>query len=279
MPYGAELMSTDSELLTSHEPYFLSNVSLENANIFCGDERKALYNEAYLHVFGGVANAAFNAVVMTRATDTTPFATTFCEAVRRVAADCRVMHIKAGVHSDTHAETTGHLALEGDAPIGCGYIKLRAAISQMIGKDPDKIVGEAERLRPELFSDPADTSFAHTVVATHRELAADTAFFGEGSRAVAAAAIEAGAPSMLVDGDHVAHEGIINLRPGTAIDSNQAAAADRSVYVHGAWVGGELVAQLPALQPLGGKQWEIAELIDTIGTMWALGVDTIAVRR
>jgi hypothetical protein len=195
------------------------------------------------------------------------------------AHECAELNIHDGVHSDTHAETGDDIATDGDSPIGCGYIKLRQTISQLIAEDPDKIVAEAERLRPELFTDPSDTDYAHDIVSVHESLAQDAGFFAGGSRKVAAAAASEGAPFMLVDGDHVAHVGILNLRPNSTIDSNAAHENSLSAYEHDAWVGPELIPQLSFTKHFAARQWEIAELLDTIGTMWALGAYDIAVRR
>jgi hypothetical protein len=271
-------MSGESELLTSREPFFKNDVSLQYTPMFCGDERTALYDGSYLHVFGGVANPAYTSVVLARATRHSS-SVNFTEAVAEAAAESNAASIAAGIHSDTHSETGQHIATEGDSPIGCGYIKLRQPISAVIAEDPNKVVAEAETLCPELFTDPSDTNFAHEIVRAHKSLATDENFFTGNSRQVAAAAINKGAPTMLVDGNHIAVEGIINKKTHSTIDSNAASKSGASVYVHDSWANQELAAALPELQPYTRQQLEIAELIDTIGTMWALGVKTIAIRR
>lgn len=267
-----------NEIVRSREQFF-KPASLADSSIFCGDERRALINYVYLHVFGGVTNAAYNREILARVTGQDDLAQTFQAATADMAAEFQQLSIKAGVHSDTHSEKTSAIALDGDDPLGCGYIKLRQIISRQIAADPAKIVAEAERLRPELFKDPADTAFAHDVVKGHGLLAQNEAFFADGSRPVAKAAITEGVPTMLVDGDHVAEAGIINLRADTTIDSNEAYENNLPAYVHDAWVGEAVAPRLSKTKQYGQQQWQIAELIDTIGVMWALGVTEIAIRR
>ncbi|HET8709233.1 MAG TPA: hypothetical protein VFL85_03035, partial [Candidatus Saccharimonadales bacterium] len=231
----------------------------------------------YIHVFGGVANTAYNAEILSRATEEGVRHSTFEHAIAAAAKGCKNAGVAAGVHSDTHSETAHEIDLASSEPIGCGYIKLRRDISREIADNAVAIIAAAESSRPELFTDPDDTSFAHAVVQAHVSLAANDEYFGE-SRAVAGAAIAEGAPTMLVDGDHVATQGIINLASDTTIDSGTAFEAGKSIYVHDAWASEQLAKNYGNARNFSAKSWQIADLIDAIGTMRALGVTTIAVR-
>lgn len=272
---GVEFMPQTNELLESREQFFRENISLSTHKVFCGDERLALLDAVYIHVFGAVANPAYNVEVLARTRDDIELATDFAEAVTDAATTLNVDGQSLGVHSDTHSEKGNHIDPNGDDPLGCGYIKLRRAISTLIASDPDKIVAKAEQLRPELFTDPSDTHFGHEVVRSHASLAADDTFFGKSSRAVARGAMENGSPDMLVDGSHVSHAGIINLIPHSTFDSNEAFKNGVSTYVEDSWASHELLAQMPKAKKFDSRQREIAELIDTIGTMWALDVEDI----
>ncbi len=273
------LTSLTQELTVNHEQYFRSNVLLNMYPIFCGDERPTEFPGLYIHVFGGVANPAFNNEVIAR-TKGIVTGDTFKTAVGASAHTLIDKGIEAGVHSDNHAETGNTMSTEGDNPIGCGYIKLRQPISHIIAADPDKIIAKAEQLDPGLFTDPSDSHFAHQVVAAHAQLAADADFFASSSRQVAAGAIEAGAPAMLVLGDHGAKAGIISKIPETTIDSNAANEDNEAIFVHDSWAALDMLDMMPnAEQSSSRREREIADLIDAIGTMWALGVEEITVRR
>lgn len=269
----------EQEILASHEQFFVKNVGIKTHKIFCGDERKPLFEGVFIHVFGGLANTAFNAEALSRATGKGRRLASFKNAVSSCAKAFKSRDVPAGLHSDTHSETGPAINLASTDEIGCGYIKLRRTISQKIAENPDKIVAEAQRLRPELFTDPSDTSFGHAIVDSHAQLTADDEFFAEGSREVAGAAVEEGAPTMLVDGDHTAKLGIINLRKDTTIDSGAAFEQAKSIYVHDSWASHEMAENYENAHDFTSKEWQIADLIDAIGTMWALGVEEIVVRR
>jgi hypothetical protein len=274
-----KLTSNEQEILGAHERFFVSGVSINTHRIFCGDERKPLLAGVFIHVFGGAANTAFNTQILAQATKKGSRLATFMQAASETAKALVSHGIAAGVHSDTHSETSNEINPESTAPIGCGYIKLRRAISQTIAANPDAIVRLAESLCPEFFTDPADTTFAHSIVKSHMQLAASDAFFTHSSREVATAALREGAPGMLVNGDHTATLGIINLQRGTTIDSGTAFNDNKSIYVHDAWASRAMAEHYDAAQAFTDKEWHIADLIDAIGTMQALGVTEIAVRR
>lgn len=277
--YQPESSNQKRELLQKFERFVVAGISIFKHKVFCGDEREPLTNEMYLHVFGGAANTAYNTEVLARAKTKGFRAKTYAKAVSAAAKAFKAVSIAAGIHSDTHSEKGAALDPEGEGEIGCGYVKLRRAISRKIADDPAAVVAEAESLRPELFTDPSDTSFGHMIAQSHASLADDDEFFSENSRKVAAAAMEEGAPSMLVAGNHTAREGIINLIAGTTFDSASVNKSGMSSYWHDAWGSSQMAAAYDNAKEFTHKEWEIADTIDAIGTMWALGVETIAVRR
>jgi hypothetical protein len=276
-------MPTTQELSTlpeTRERFYHAVESIRSLPIFCGDERLPLVDYPYLHVFGGVANPAYNSRVLEVANGQATANATFKEDVSSAAMILRANDIQAGVHSDTHSEKTDQMSTEGDDPIGCGYIKLRRNISQLIAENRADIVQTAIQLRPELFADSDNITYAHRVAEAHEVLASDDAYFGSSSRQVAAAAIDEGAPSMLVGGDHSGLTGMINYLENTTFDTSDALNSDMPTYDHDTWAAQQMLNLIPTAQISSTSlQRETADLIDAIGTMRALGVIDIAVRQ
>jgi hypothetical protein len=84
---------------------------------------------------------------------------------------------------------------------------------------------------------------------------------------------------MLVTGTHVAQDGIINDKPNSSLQSGDALHANLPAYEHDSWATAEIYERLRHLYPYDKQELAIADLIDTIGTMRALKVERIAVRR
>jgi hypothetical protein len=81
---------------------------------------------------------------------------------------------------------------------------------------------------------------------------------------------------MLVHGGHAADEGIINTEQGSTLNSNSAVQEGVPCYDYDIWASAEMLALMP--ENLDARQTAIANVIDTIGTLKALGVEHIARR-
>lgn len=273
-------MSAANEILTSHERFFVP-ASLESNTIFCGDEREPDTPETYLHVFGGVLNVVYNLNIMQEIAVPGSVTQSFEAATEEIVPQViKIARAQAGVHSDDHAEHGSTLRLDVlSGPVGCGYAGLRKEISQTIVDKHASIVGRAAELQPELFTAKTDTTFAQQAVDATDRLAHRPSFLTGGRKAVVAAARQ-GAKSMLVHGKHVGKQGIINKETNTTLNSNAALAARLPAYDHDAWATAAINNRLREVYPFDSRQQQIAELIDTLGTMVALGVklDDIAIR-
>jgi hypothetical protein len=274
---GGEFMPQTNELLASREPYF-AEVDIETSDIFCGDEREPLgVKEPYIHMFGGALNVPFNSLIVTAATDlNTPLPTLAAAATADIFA-LKAANIQGlGVHSDTHAEEGEDFQRDRqDGKVGCGYSELRQHISHTIVKNRNEILDDAERLFPELFADLEGYAMAQRIISSHEALAGRADTLGTG-RSVVQAAIKAGAKVMLVDGNHVATQGIINTQPGTSFKSGEALRDGLPTYDHDHWAGQELFKRTGS--KLDPRMFQRASIIDAIGTMKALGVTEIARR-
>jgi hypothetical protein len=262
---------SDNEIVAVREQFYVP-ASLDEHVIFCGDDREAA--EAigiYIHLFGGALNVAYNLAVMQEALSPDSVKDSFqARAVETVAA-MKAAGTRPGVHSDTIAEKDAQ-------GIGCGYAGQRGPISGLIFERGEDIITDAKNLRPELFEQPESHSFARAAVDAHGRLATRAGFLTDG-RAEVMGSVEEGASLMLVKGEHVAEEGIINLVPETSIDSSAANKAGLAVYDQDSWAAEDINRRLAHLHSYDGAKQAIAELIDTVGTMRALGVKDIAVRR
>ena len=275
-----EQFMTPEALLASRE-IFYGNTPLKETLIACGDERASDYG-LYISLFGGgTANTAYNYTIMAEVkTPGSSEGKTFAGDVVAVAKPVKeVVGVKSSVHSTEEIEGGNKInPAENAQDVDCGYLKKRAIISALIAEKADKIIADAKALRPELFSDERANDFASEVTAAHGRMAKNSAYFTTG-RDVANAAIAAGEESMVVRGEHVGREGIINLVEDTSINGTDALAAGLATYEHDAWAGQEIRSSLSELYPYDSREMAIADLIDAIGTMRALGVETIAVRR
>lgn len=260
-----------NEIIAVRERFY-APVSLDRHLIFCGDDREAAEaTDIYVHLFGGALNIAYNMAVMQETLSPDSVKDSFkTRAVETVTA-MKAADMRPGVHSDTNAEQAGK-------GIGCGYAGQRGPISGLIFQRSEEIIADAESLRPELFKRPESYEFARAVTDAHGRLASRPGFLTDGQAEVMSAA-EAGATLMLVEGEHAAEEGIINLIPDTSIDSDAANKADLAVYDQDSWAAEAINHRLAHIYSYDQLKQAIAELIDTVGTMRALGVKDIAVRR
>lgn len=279
--HGESMAQQTGEALAVREQFF--ELGQLTDNLFCGDERPSDESEAYLSLFGAVTNIPYNAEVLKEASEpgsvTDPFDQTVMSHVPVIMEDGGLPN--AGVHSDTHAEgehATGINTEKTDGDVGCGYDKLRGPISQLIVERADEIIDLAKQKRPELFTSDEDTVHARNIIAAHGRIAEREGILPSG-RDIVLKAMEAGAKGMVVRGPHVGKVGIINLRKSTKFNTTAAFAAELPAYCHDQWVALEAFDKLSHLYPYDSREVDLAETIDTIGTMLALGVEEIEVRR
>lgn len=286
------IMPATQEIIGQRERFYVP-LSLDTHYVFCFDEREEaealavdghefaaefdLANpEDYIHWAGGALNAAYNLTVVEEAVNPGSVTDSFESRTETVMPALLAARVRIGVHSDMQTEEQAAVAPSGK--VGCGYAELRQQISQLIAERGEEIIADAAVLRPELFEELEDDNFAHSVVAAHSRLAERKGFFTSGRRVVLTAAAK-GAKVMLVKGNHVADKGILNLVPDTSIRSSEAIRAGLPVYNQDSWAVEEANDRIRHLYPFEKRHQQIAELLDTIGTMRALSVEEIAVRR
>jgi hypothetical protein len=268
----AEAIRNGRENVGSHEAHYVP-ASLDRDPIFCGDDRGL--DEVYIQLFGGVINLAFNQAVVQEANRPGSVTDSLKGRVetRTTALINEGMH--PGVHSDAASEKGKELKKDPEAPVGCAYAELREAISRSIGENGEELVEEAAHLRPELFETPEDRAFGLRVTAAHGSLAERDTFMEPGRKLVLAATAK-GAKAAVLEGKHIAKDGIINLESRSTLDGVAAKNDGLPAYNHDAWAAEEAAKRLD--DPSDAKQRQIADTIDAIGTLHALGVEAIAVR-
>ncbi|HVW23540.1 MAG TPA: hypothetical protein VHB51_03625 [Candidatus Saccharimonadales bacterium] len=270
-----------NEAALAEREQFFEAATLAESRVFCGDDRG---REHFVHMFGGLLNIVYNHLVMLETIEPESVKESFAQATASMVPVIMTKGgaPKAGVHSDEAAEHGMELRVDvEDGPLGCKYADARAAISSLIATDADKVIGMSSRKRPELFSNPEDVAFAKRLAEAHGRLAEREGFITTG-REVALSAVKAGAESSVVPGSHSTDSiGIINLVAGTAPDTGAGMDAGLPFYDEDSWATKQINENLSDLYPFDSRQQEIAETIDTIGTMIALGVDEkdIYVRR
>ncbi len=267
------------EIMHEMEQFYVP-ASLEENDVFCGDEREpAGVTEPYIHWFGGILKPVYNLAILKEATQPSSVTDTFEDRVRSTIPVLRdVAKVNPGVHSDDTCEAGDQLDIDKtDGDVGCGYADKRAGISQLIAQTGTDIISDAMTLQPELFESAQDFEHAKMVVRAHASLAERETFFTSG-RKVVLTAVEQGSKSMVVKGAHVGETGVINRDPASTIDSGEAFKAGLPTYNQDAGLLEQVYDRIHHLYPYDKRLVQIAELIDTIGTMRALGVKDIAVR-
>lgn len=274
-----KITQATSELLASREPFF-TTVDIDTTDINCGDERPG-GPEPYIHVFGGALNTPYNFAVLREVLQPGSVKGAFqSEVAGLTPVLLKTAGLRYGVHSDDHNESGATISVQRhEGGVGCGYGGKRQPISLLIAERRDEILQRATGLLPEFFASQDDEQFAAQVFEAHARLSANEAFFAGGGRAAVLAAMERGAHGMIVRGEHLAKDGIINLSPGSTILNSRALAADLPTYDHDAWATETTYDRLAELYPFEKRQLQLAEHLDTIGTMLALGVEDIVVRR
>lgn len=282
-----------NEILASREPFYVP-VSLDTHDAFCFDEREVAeaeghdgghdYNmtvvtpEEYIHWAGGILNIPYNIAVVQETVAPGSVTDSFEGLTGLWVPRLTLAGVRGGVHSDVNAEQGRLVKTALSKAVGCGYAGKRLPISALIADSGDEMVAEATRLRPELIRGPQEEQLAHDIVGAHGRLINRDGFFTDGRRVVMTAAAK-GAKVMLVKGEQVGEKGVINLAPDTSINSHLAAKAGLPVYNQDSWAAHEANNRVRHLHGQSALHQQIAELIDTIGTMRVLGVRDIVVRR
>lgn len=289
-PAQAEAVPVNNEIVASREPFYVDELSLDTHDIFCFDERgvadaaadaagiTAVTPEEYIRAAGGGLNIVYNLTVVQEAENPFSVTNSFAERTAAMVPVLAKARIRPGVHSDVAAEGGNMVRPTFDGAVGCGYAELRAAINGVIADRGVEIIRDAAELRPELFEGPDDYNFAHAVVSAHERLTERPGFMTNGREVVLTAAGQ-GSKVMLVKGDHTGTEGIVNLVPGSSLGSDAANRAGLEAYNQDSWAIEEAGERVQHAYPHDKRHLQIAELIDAVGTMRALGVEDIAVRR
>lgn len=296
-PAPAEAMpDVSNEILARREPYYIDGLSLDTHDIFCFDERvvadadgtaddsgatEALVvvtPEDYIRAAGGGLNIVYNHAVVSEANDPFSVKGSFADHAGIIIPALIRARARPGVHSDVGAEDGNALRPTPKGRVGCGYAELRPVISDFIASNGKRLVEDSAGLRPELFRGPNDYSFAHAVVAAHERLVERPGFITDG-RSVVLTAVGQGSRVMLVEGEHTGKDGVFNLVAGTSLDSDAANRAGLAAYNQDSWAIEEAGDRIRDEFPHDKQHLQIAELIDALGTMRALGVEDVVVRR
>ena len=263
-----------SEVLRTREPYFVE-ADLRKLPVFCGDEREG--DGLYIHEFGGIGNTAYNLMVLSEHAQPGSVEEPIDATVVSLVPILRERGINAGVHSDEHAENSATLQTDKEiGKIGCGYLELRQPISKLIIERGREIVSILKEKDPVLYGNQHNRERAFDFCRAHGRML-ERPIFAPG-RKIALAAVKAGAPHNVVRGDHVGKVGILNKRSGT-LDSTRALRDGLPTYNHDSWAAVDTFDAIKDLYPYDRTDFEIANDVDAVGTMLALGVEDIEVRR
>lgn len=276
--HGGDSMAVASResLLEKHEQFYVP-ASMKDHDVFCGDEREGGEDTVlYLNLFGGGTNISYTLTVLRELVHPGSVTEGFDILVSSQAPTImRTGGLHYGVHSDDHTELGMKLDINDPkiTGIGCGYLRLRKDISELIAGRTDDILAIGQREIPELFTTAEDIASAHDIMAAHGRLATRPRFLPDG-RAVAKAAICKGAKCMVVRGQHVGELAFINDSENSTLDTVQAIRNGQPAYNHDAWVAKQTLTNLHSLLfPYSSLQVSMrANHIDTIGTALALGV-------
>lgn len=276
-PHTSEIVANGHETIGSREAYYV-HAALDQDPLFCGDDRGL--EALYVQLFGGVINIAYNQAVVEEANQAGSVTNSLLGRTEELTELMVAHDMHPGVHSDTKSEKGDELRDDEKGKAGCAYAELRPAISANIAELGDELVDEAVRLMPELFRTEEDRAFAKTVIAAHGRLAEREGFQSTGRKLILGAK-EKGALTAVLTGEHIASDGIINTVSNSTLDSKTAGNEHLPAYNHDMWAAEDALERLGADNPYTSdpNQRKIANLIDAIGTMHALGVEAVAVRR
>lgn len=269
------------EVLANREQFY-EPVDLKTDLTCCGDERPVIgigESQTLVSIFGGPgANVAWNVMVLQEIAKPDSATTTFADVTSEITKQLVESSIKTTVHSDDHTEhaDTIDLSKNPDGDIGCGYLKLRQTISQVIGERGDEIVSILVREKPELYANKQ--SLLRKVIEANTALANRNEIFTSG-RDVAQKAVDEGAQTIVVTGDHVAKVGILNLEKNASFDTKSAMSADLPAYNHNTWAAIDSYKEVQNEYGFELVDFEASNDVDAVGTMLALGVEEIYIRK
>ncbi len=281
----SKIMSLDLEAQPQLEVLPFVNVDIRSSLISCGDDREIDYSNPFIHIFGGALYAPYLSMVLTVANNPETTPPNFIETVNSlVPYMVSSLNLKLGVHSDSNNEHNNHTININDPSIesvGCAFAQKRQAISFFISENSNLVLGIAKKLREELFQEEQDIEIAKSIFMAHKLVSGSLASQKVSGRDLVRKALELGVNQSIVLGEHLAQRGIINLKSNTSLDTNQANQNNNPSYEHDSWAVLEIFKALRDIMPFDTKKLEMADLIDVIGIMLALGVkeDRIEIRR
>ena len=256
-------------------------VDLTRSLIVCGDDREIAYPNECIHIFGGALYTPYLLSVLIASSDPNSTPPNFIDNVNSLIPLMLSRNFDLSVHSDDKNENGLH-DIDVSNPelidVGCGFAQKRQMISSFIGQNQNQILSIAQNLRPELFGSEQELSDASAIIKAHQTMAKSLNTSG---RELVKKSLELGAYGVVVLGPHKSNRGVYNLRRNTSLDTNLANQNQNPAYIQDAWAVIDIVKGLSDIIPLDIKKVEIADLIDSIGIMLALGVDPdeIEVRR
>lgn len=266
-----------------YEPVALISDNSDGVNLTgCGDERPVEgSNEVLINIFGGpAANVAWNILVMQEALNKGATIQPFADITGNVTSKLIAKGVRVTVHSDQHTEHSSDFDVNANNPddIGCGYLKLRQTISRVIGDRSNEIISILSREKPQLYDDETNQATLKKMIASNVALAERPQIFTSG-RDVAKKAVAEGSETIVVVGEHEAKVGFLNTRENTSFDTKAAMTEGLPAYNHNSWAATVCYEAIKDDEHKFPDIWfEIANDVDAIGTMLALGVEEIAVR-
>ncbi len=256
-------------------------VDLTSSLITCGDDLELTYPNECIHIFGGALYTPYLVSVLITSSDPSLTPSNFMDNVDSLIPLMLSRNYEISVHSDDKNENGHHDIDINDQSIvnvGCGFAQKRQIISNSIGQNRDQILSIAQNLRPELFDSEQELNDANAIIKAHEAMARSLTVSG---RELVKKSLELGTSGVVVLGSHKSKSGVYNLIRNTSLDTNLANQNQNPAYIQDGWAVIDIMKSLSDIIPLDIKKVEIADLIDSIGIMLALGVDAdkIEVRR
>lgn len=271
--------SQTPDSLRLRERFFVP-VSPDAAQAFCIDDRYSKL-KPYIGVTGGLAGFVTNFTLMREALKPGSVTDTGNYAADTAALTPLLMqqNIHFGVHSDQASEQGDILSpINQNSSVGCGFVQNQQPIQAHIFDHGRDIIDTSRGLAPHLFTTDQDIDFAEAVVAASGRLS-NSAYFSCTPREVIQAAVDNGAPTMVVEGSHDARSiGIINFVPNTTFDSATANHAGLPAYNHDTWSVSQTLHRVQDVYPHNASQQAIIEILCTVGTMSFLGAPEVVAR-
>ena len=257
------------------------SVDLMKSLIVCGDDRELVYSNECIHVFGGALYTPYLLSIILASLDQESTPPNFMDNVNSLIPLMLSRHFNLSVHSDDKNEHGGHAINTNDpnlTDVGCGFAQKRSLISSFIAQNGERILSIAESLRPELFGSEQELNDATNIIMAHDKMARALNVSG---RELVKRSLELGTSGVVVLGSHKSKRGVYNLAKNSSLDTNLANENNIPAYTQDGWAVIDIMKGLNDIIPLDIRKVEIADLIDSIGIMLALGVDEdkIEIRR